>query len=155
MKILLTGAAGFLGRHLARAAVPLGQVIAVSRVDAAGPDACAVECVDLSNPEEVRSVFDHWHPDVVLRARWYATRQRPGVFAESESPQAIASAIRFLADHPEAQAGMAENGRRWVLANAGRDVLAARYLDVLTGMATASGSSTASAETVVGVQEHN
>ncbi|MGD0294797.1 MAG: glycosyltransferase family 4 protein [Terracidiphilus sp.] len=64
---------------------------------------------------------------------------KAGVFAEPENGQAIASAIRFLADHPEIRAEMAANGRRWVLENASRDALAARYLDVITGLVTASG----------------
>ncbi len=80
---------------------------------------------------------------------------KAGVFAEPENPQAIASAIRFLADHPETRAEMAANGRRWVLANASRDALAARYLDVLTGLVTASGFSPAAATAVVDVQEPN
>ena len=68
MKILVTGAAGFLGKHLTKAAAPLGQVIAVDRTDAGTADGCAVERADLSNPGEVRSLFERWHPDVVLHA---------------------------------------------------------------------------------------
>jgi glycosyltransferase involved in cell wall biosynthesis len=56
---------------------------------------------------------------------------KAGVFAEPENAKAIASAIRFLADHPETRAAIAANGRRWVLANASRGALAGRYLDVL------------------------
>lgn len=66
MKILLTGANGFLGKHLAQAAIPLGQVIAVVRTGPGMIDRCTVERTDLSNPEEVRSLFERWHPDVVL-----------------------------------------------------------------------------------------
>jgi UDP-glucose 4-epimerase len=66
VKILLTGAAGFLGKHLAKAALPLGQVIAVVRTGARTIDRCTVERADLSNSEEVRSLFERWHPDVVL-----------------------------------------------------------------------------------------
>jgi UDP-glucose 4-epimerase len=68
VKILLTGAAGFLGKHLTKAATPLGQVIAVDRIGPGIADNCAAERVDLSNPEEVRSLFERWHPDVVLHA---------------------------------------------------------------------------------------
>jgi UDP-glucose 4-epimerase len=66
MKILLTGATGFLGKHLAKAAVPFGQVIAVVRTGTDMIDGCTVERADLSNPEEVRGLFERWHPDVVL-----------------------------------------------------------------------------------------
>jgi UDP-glucose 4-epimerase len=64
----LTGAAGFLGRHLTKAATPLGQVIAVDRIGSGRADDCPVERVDLSNTEEVRGLFERWHPDVVLHA---------------------------------------------------------------------------------------
>jgi UDP-glucose 4-epimerase len=52
---MTTGAAGFLGKHLTKAAAPLGQVIAVDRASA-----------DLANPGEVQALFERWHPDVVL-----------------------------------------------------------------------------------------
>jgi glycosyltransferase involved in cell wall biosynthesis len=80
---------------------------------------------------------------------------KAGVFAEPENPQAIASAIRFLADHPETRAEMAANGRRWVLANASRDALAARYLEVLSDLVTNSGISSATAKAIVSVQDPN
>lgn len=65
---------------------------------------------------------------------------KAGIFVEPEDPEAIATAIRFLADHPEVRAEMGRNGRRWVLANARRDALAARYLHVLESLVTGSGS---------------
>jgi UDP-glucose 4-epimerase len=68
VKILATGAAGFLGKHLTKAAAPLGQVIAVDRIGGGMADDCAVERADLSNAGEVRSLFERWHPDVVLHA---------------------------------------------------------------------------------------
>ena len=61
-----------------------------------------------------------------------------GLFAEPENPDAIAEAIRQLADHPEERARLGENGRRWVLANATRDSLARRYLDVLARLTVRS-----------------
>jgi len=67
---------------------------------------------------------------------------KAGVFAEPENPKAIASAIRFLADHPDTRAAMAANGRRWVVANASRDALAGRYLDVLMDLVNAGRGST-------------
>jgi UDP-glucose 4-epimerase len=62
----VTGAAGFLGRHLTKAATRLGQVIAVDRNGSVGADDCPVERIDLSKPEEVRGLFERSHPDVVL-----------------------------------------------------------------------------------------
>jgi UDP-glucose 4-epimerase len=66
VKILITGANGFLGKHLAQAAILLGQVIAVVRTGAGTINGCTVECADLSNREAVRNLFERWHPDVVL-----------------------------------------------------------------------------------------
>jgi glycosyltransferase involved in cell wall biosynthesis len=54
-----------------------------------------------------------------------------GIFAEPENPKAIAGAIRRLADDSALRAELARNGRAWVLANATRDALAARYLGVM------------------------
>jgi glycosyltransferase involved in cell wall biosynthesis len=74
---------------------------------------------------------------------------KAGVFAEPESAQALASAIRWLADNAEARAIMAANGRRWVLENASRDALAARYLNVLKDLVDARASL---ASTIIGVK---
>lgn len=57
-----------------------------------------------------------------------------GVFAAPENPDAIADAIRAMAADPEGCAAMGLRGRRWVLANATRESLAQRYLDVLERM---------------------
>jgi glycosyltransferase involved in cell wall biosynthesis len=56
---------------------------------------------------------------------------RAGVFAEPEDQEAIAAAILRLADNPTGRAEMGRRGREWVLANATREVLARRYLDVM------------------------
>ncbi|MHB8872431.1 MAG: glycosyltransferase family 4 protein [Myxococcaceae bacterium] len=54
-----------------------------------------------------------------------------GVFAEPENPEAIANAIMGLAGDPAGRAEMGRRGREWVLANATREALAARYLSGL------------------------
>lgn len=54
-----------------------------------------------------------------------------GVFAEPENPQAIAAAIVRLADDEVGRAAMGRAGRKWVLAHATREALAARYLAVM------------------------
>ncbi len=54
-----------------------------------------------------------------------------GIFAEPENPQQIAAAIVRLADAPQLCAALGASGRRWVLANATRDGLANRYLEVM------------------------
>jgi glycosyltransferase involved in cell wall biosynthesis len=59
---------------------------------------------------------------------------RAGIFAEPENPAAIADAIRSLASQPEKCAQLGRSGREWVLANASRDALASRYLDVMTDL---------------------
>jgi len=56
---------------------------------------------------------------------------RAGVFAKPEDPDAIAAAIRALAADPGGCRAMGERGRAWVLANATRESLAARYLEVM------------------------
>jgi glycosyltransferase involved in cell wall biosynthesis len=58
-------------------------------------------------------------------------RSRSGVFAEPGDGRAIADAIRRLADEPELRRELGANGRRWVQHNESRDVLAARYLEVM------------------------
>ena len=60
---------------------------------------------------------------------------RAGVFAEPENGASIAGAIRLLADSPEKCREMGANGRRWVTENASREVLAQRYLAVLSQLA--------------------
>jgi len=54
-----------------------------------------------------------------------------GVFAEPENPQAIADAVCRLAADPGLRAELGRRGRAWTLANAGREALAERYLDVM------------------------
>jgi glycosyltransferase involved in cell wall biosynthesis len=61
---------------------------------------------------------------------------RAGVFAAPEDPDALAAAILNLAENPVEARAMGERGRRWVVANASREVLAARYLDVLAQVTT-------------------
>lgn len=59
---------------------------------------------------------------------------RAGVFAKPEAPHALAAAIRRLADDPKGRAEMGRRGREWVLANATRESLAARYLEIMQAM---------------------
>ncbi|MGC3999855.1 MAG: glycosyltransferase family 4 protein [Anaeromyxobacter sp.] len=57
-----------------------------------------------------------------------------GVFAEPENAAALADAILRLAGDPAGRAAMARRGREWVVANAGRDALAVRYLEIMQGL---------------------
>jgi glycosyltransferase involved in cell wall biosynthesis len=57
-----------------------------------------------------------------------------GVFARPEDGESLAAAIRAMADDPAGNAAMGARGRAWVLANATRESLAKRYLDVMEGM---------------------
>jgi glycosyltransferase involved in cell wall biosynthesis len=59
-----------------------------------------------------------------------------GRFVAPQDPRAIAEGARALADDPEEREKMGQRGRAWVLANATRESLAQRYLDILTRLAT-------------------
>lgn len=54
-----------------------------------------------------------------------------GIFAEPENPNEIARALIRLSEDPGACASMGQNGRSWVIANAGRTGLASRYLSAM------------------------
>ncbi len=56
---------------------------------------------------------------------------RAGVFAKPEDPEDLALRIRQLADDPAGRAEMGRRGREWVIANATRESLAARYLELM------------------------
>jgi glycosyltransferase involved in cell wall biosynthesis len=59
---------------------------------------------------------------------------KAGLFAEPEDARKIAAAIRQLADDPALRRELGANGRTWVVANATRDALAAKYLDVMQSL---------------------
>lgn len=59
-----------------------------------------------------------------------------GYFVRPQDPRDIADGVIALADNPAGRAEMGERGRAWVLANATRESLAQRYLDILTRLAT-------------------
>lgn len=54
-----------------------------------------------------------------------------GLFAAPERPDELARVIRELADAPELRRELGLRGRRWVLENATRESLAARYLRLM------------------------
>jgi glycosyltransferase involved in cell wall biosynthesis len=56
---------------------------------------------------------------------------KAGVYAEPENAPAIAAAIESLAADPEGRRRMGLAGREWVMANARRETLASRYLEIL------------------------
>jgi glycosyltransferase involved in cell wall biosynthesis len=60
-----------------------------------------------------------------------------GVFAEPENGPALAAAIRGLADDPAGRARMGKSGREWLLANATRELLAQKYLSVMSEVVAA------------------
>jgi dTDP-4-dehydrorhamnose reductase len=90
MKILLTGANGQVGWELARTLMPLGDVIAATRVQA-----------DLSNLDNLRRMVQECKPDVIVNAAAYTAVDK----AESES------ALAFLIN-AEAPAVLAEEAQK-------------------------------------------
>lgn len=68
-----------------------------------------------------------------------------GLFAEPENGPAIARAILELADGREKRSTMGRRGREWVEANASRETLAARYLDIMLKLADRSTSAAGAA----------
>jgi glycosyltransferase involved in cell wall biosynthesis len=62
---------------------------------------------------------------------------RAGVFAEPENAEEISAAIRRLADDPEGCRAMGRRGREWILANATRQMLANKYLDIMKEVVSA------------------
>ncbi len=68
-----------------------------------------------------------------------------GVFAAPEDTEALASAIEWLADHSADRIAMGARGRAWVVANASREMLAAKYLAILENLTKCSTSAAESA----------
>jgi glycosyltransferase involved in cell wall biosynthesis len=76
------------------------------------------------------------------------TEADAGMFVKPENPSDLAARIEELVDNPAEQQRLGRNGLRWVRANASREQLAARYLDILIEL-TGSESTAASAARVV------
>ena len=105
--------------------------------------ACDVGAAVLQNNRTFRTVYPNKVFDYMAAGRpillaidgaarkLVCDEARAGVFAEPENPDAIASAIRGLADNPAGRAEMGKNGRRWVETHASRASLAAKYLAVM------------------------
>jgi dTDP-4-dehydrorhamnose reductase len=94
MKILLTGCNGQVGWELARALLPLGEVIAVNRSQA-----------DLSDPDGLRRTVQKLNPDVIVNPAAYTAVDK----AESERDLAFlinAEAPRVLAEEAAKNASL-------------------------------------------------
>lgn len=77
MVLLLTGASGFVGRHVAAQAVAAGyEVVAIGRHDP-GVAGLAFRSCDLTDPAQTRSVLAEMRPQTALHLAWYA---EPGQF---------------------------------------------------------------------------
>ena len=113
-------------------------------------NACDVGAAVLQNNPTFRTVYPNKIFDYMSCARpvllaidgaaraLVCDQARAGIFAEPENGNSIGAAIRFLADHPDQRAEWAASGRRWVLAHAARETLAARYLEMLAGLVNAT-----------------
>jgi nucleoside-diphosphate-sugar epimerase len=75
MKVLLTGASGFLGTRIHRSLVEAGcDVIALARTEQRAeskvPRTLSVTC-DLNDPQHVSGVVDEHRPEAVVHVAWY------------------------------------------------------------------------------------
>lgn len=94
MKILLTGCNGQVGWELARALLPLGEVIAVNRSQ-----------VDLSDPDGLRRIVQKVSPDVIVNPAAYTAVDK----AETDRDMAFlinAEAPRVLAEEAAKSAAL-------------------------------------------------
>lgn len=86
-KVLLTGAAGFIGSHVARVLLDAGCEVAVV-VRPRNPlarlrdvrERLTVFACDLSDPAALRPALATWHPDACIHLAWYA---EPGKYLTS------------------------------------------------------------------------
>ena len=67
-RLLITGASGFLGWHLCELAAPTWQVIGVCRAHPIHVDSVEHVSTDLSNPLQIKRLFDDTKPDAVVHA---------------------------------------------------------------------------------------
>jgi dTDP-4-dehydrorhamnose reductase len=91
-RILLTGAAGQLGRELQRTLTPLGEVIAAGR-----------ETMDLSQDTSIRQVIAQAQPNLIINAAAYTAVDK------AESEPELAASINALAPTVMAQEARALN----------------------------------------------
>jgi lipopolysaccharide/colanic/teichoic acid biosynthesis glycosyltransferase len=106
-------------------------------------NACDVGVAVLANNPTFRTVYPNKVFDYMACAKptllaidgvaraLVCDQAKAGLFAEPEDAQAVAKAILRLADDRSLCAQLGERGRRWALANATREALARRYLDIM------------------------
>lgn len=102
--------------------------------------ACDVGAAVLQNNPTFRTVYPNKVFDYMASARpvllaipgaakkMVVDDAHAGVYVEPENADALANAIRELADAPERRAQMGKRGREWVMNNVSRRSLAARYI---------------------------
>lgn len=75
MKILLTGANGFIGQHMHRA---LSEACWMTSLLSTGPRACQnIQELDVTDPDQVKSVLRHFLPDMIIHLAGKASVKLP------------------------------------------------------------------------------
>jgi glycosyltransferase involved in cell wall biosynthesis len=116
-------------------------------------NACDIGAAVLQNNPTFRTVYPNKIFDYMACARpvllaidgvareLVCEQAKAGLYAEPENAEDLAAVITSLADDEQARRQMGTNGRNWVTANASREVLAQRYLTVLTDLSPGAGPS--------------
>jgi nucleoside-diphosphate-sugar epimerase len=110
LRVLLTGAAGFVGSHVARELTAAGaEVVGVVRPGSATwrleglADSFSVWRIDLADTDSLRQRLATWRPDVCMHLAWYAV---PGKYLNAfENVESLRISLALLEELSRAECG--------------------------------------------------